>query len=168
MNILFFLTPKASCEVLYDDESLREALERMELSGYAALPIIRKEDGFYRGTLTDGDLLWALKNHCGFDLKEAQAHSIMEIAHHKDYQPVSVSTDISDLLQKSLEQNFIPVVDDRGTVIGIVTRKSLHTCTNHEVGLVFERQLAHHFFLINRVLSHFVCRSTAHDESGHT
>lgn len=125
MNILFFLTPKASCEVLYDDESLREALERMELSGYAALPIIRKEDGFYRGTLTDGDLLWALKNHCGFDLKEAQAHSIMEIAHHKDYQPVSVSTDISDLLQKSLEQNFIPVVDDRGTFIGIVTRKSI-------------------------------------------
>ena len=125
MNILFFLTPKASCEVLYDDESLREALERMELSGYSALPIIRKEDGCYRGTLTDGDLLWALKNHCDFDLKEAQNHSIMEIAHHKDYQPVSVSTDMSDLLQKSLEQNFIPVVDDRGTFIGIVTRKSI-------------------------------------------
>ena len=125
MNILFFLTPKASCEVLYDDESIREALERMELSGYAALPIIRKEDGCYRGTLTDGDLLWALKNHCGFDLKEAQNHSIMEIAHRKDYLPVSVSTDVSDLLQRSLDQNFIPVVDDRGTFIGIVTRKTI-------------------------------------------
>ena len=125
MNILFFLTPKASCEVLYDDESLREALERMELSGFAALPIIRKEDGCYRGTLTDGDLLWALKNHCGFDLKEAQNHSIMEIAHRKDYLPVSVSTDVSDLLQRSLDQNFIPVVDDRGTFIGIVTRKTI-------------------------------------------
>ena len=125
MNILFFLTPKASCEVLYDDESLREALERMELSGYAALPIIRKEDGCYRGTLTDGDLLWALKNHCAFDLKEAQNHSIMEIAHRKDYLPVSVSTDMSDLLQRSLDQNFIPVVDDRGTFIGIVTRKTI-------------------------------------------
>ena len=29
MNILFYLTPKANCEVLYDDESIREALERM-------------------------------------------------------------------------------------------------------------------------------------------
>ena len=125
MNILFFLTPKASCEVLYDDESIREALERMELSGYAALPIIRKEDGVYQGTLTDGDLLWALKNRCDFDLKEAQATGIMEIAHRKDYLPVSVSTDMNDLLQKVLDQNFVPVVDDRGTFIGIVTRKSI-------------------------------------------
>ena len=125
MNILFFLTPKANCEVLYDDESLREALERMELSGFAALPIIRKEDGVYQGTLTDGDLLWALKNRCYFDLKQAQSHSIMEIAHRKDYQPVSVSTDMTDLLQKALDQNFVPVVDDRGTFIGIVTRRSI-------------------------------------------
>ena len=125
MNILFFLTPKASCEVLYDDESIREALERMELSGFASLPIIRKEDGVYQGTLTDGDLLWALKNRCGFDLKEAQTHSIMEIKHKKDYQPVSVSTDMTDLLQKALDQNFVPVVDDRGTFIGIVTRRSI-------------------------------------------
>ena len=56
MNILFFLTPKTSCEVLYDDESIREAIERMELSGFAALPIIRKEDGMSQGTLTDGDV----------------------------------------------------------------------------------------------------------------
>ena len=125
MNILFFLTPKASCEVLYDDESIREALERMELSGFAALPIIRKEDGVYQGTLTDGDLLWALKNRCNLDLKEAQCHSIMEIAHRKDYLPVSVSTDIKDLLQKAMDQNFVPVVDDRKTFIGIVTRKSI-------------------------------------------
>ena len=125
MNILFFLTPKASCEVLYDDESIREALERMELSGFAALPIIRKEDGVYRGTLTDGDVLWALKNQCNLDIKEAQLHSIMEIAHRKDYLPVSVSTDMNDLLQKALDQNFVPVVDDRGSFIGIVTRKTI-------------------------------------------
>ena len=125
MNILFYLTPKASCEVLYDDESIREALERMELSGFGALPIIRKEDGVYQGLLTDGDLLWALKNHCNLDLKEAQAHGIMEIAHRKNYLPVSVSTDMNDLMQKVLDQNFVPVVDDRGTFIGIVTRRSI-------------------------------------------
>lgn len=125
MNILFFLTPKTSCEVLYDDESIREALERMEISGFAALPIIRKDDGVYQGTLTDGDLLWALKNRCNFDLKEAQYQNIMHISHHKDYLPVTVSTDIQDLLQKSLDQNFVPVVDDRNTFIGIVTRKSI-------------------------------------------
>ena len=125
MTLLFYLTPKASCEVLYDDESIREALERMELSGFAALPIISKEDGVYLGTLTDGDLLWALKNRCNFDLKLAQAHGIMEISHRKDYLPVSVSTEMDDLLHKALDQNFVPVVDDRGTFIGIVTRRSI-------------------------------------------
>ena len=125
MNILFYLTPKASCELLYDDESIREALERMELSGFASLPIIHKDDGSYIGTLTDGDLLWALKNQCNFDLKEAQSRSIMEIAHRKNYKPVTVSTDMKDLYLKALDQNFVPVVDDRGTFIGIVTRRSI-------------------------------------------
>ena len=125
MNILFYLTPKASCEMLYDDESIREALERMERSGFTALPIIRKEDGTYRGTLTDGDLLWALKNRCDFDLKQAETQGIMEIFHQRDYRPVSVSTDMKDLLQKATDQNFVPVVDDRGNFIGIVTRRSI-------------------------------------------
>ena len=125
MNLLFYLTPKASCELLYDDESIREALERMELAGYAALPIISKADGAYRGTLTEGDLLWAMKGLCKMDLKEAESHNIMEIAHRRDNLPVTVSTEMTELLQKALEQNFVPVVDDRGTFIGIVTRRSI-------------------------------------------
>ena len=125
MNILFYLTPKANCEVLYDDESIREALERMELAGFTSLPIVSKYSGAYRGTLTEGDLLWAMKNLCSFDLKLAQTHSIMEIAHRRDNLPVTVSTDMASLLNKAMEQNFVPVVDDRNNFIGIITRKSI-------------------------------------------
>ena len=39
MNILFFLTPKSMCAYLEDKSTLRQALERMEVAGYAALPI---------------------------------------------------------------------------------------------------------------------------------
>ena len=60
-NILFFLTPKAMCVYLYDDFTIRQALEKMESAGYAALPILNKR-GEYRGTLTEGDLMWAIKN----------------------------------------------------------------------------------------------------------
>ena len=56
-NILFFLTPKAMCAYLYDDYTLRQALEKMESAGFAALPILNRQ-GEYRGTLTEGDLLW--------------------------------------------------------------------------------------------------------------
>lgn len=124
MNLLFFLTPKATCAFLYRDFSLRQAMERMEKSGYTALPILNR-DGSYCGTLTEGDLLWALKNLCCMDIRDAQNHNIMEIAHHKDNLPVSVTTDMRELLLKATDQNFVPVVDDKGDFIGIVTRRAI-------------------------------------------
>ena len=60
-NILFFLTPKASCAHLMADDTLRQALARMEAARYAALPILNKR-GEYCGTLTEGDVLWALRS----------------------------------------------------------------------------------------------------------
>ncbi|MFR0735249.1 MAG: CBS domain-containing protein [Oscillospiraceae bacterium] len=69
MNILFFLTPKSMCAYLEDKSTLRQALERMEVAGYAALPILN-EKGEYCGTLTEGDMLWAVKNLCGMDLRQ--------------------------------------------------------------------------------------------------
>ena len=123
-NVLFFLLPKAMCAVLYDDYSVRQALEKMETSGFAALPILNKR-GEYRGTLTEGDLLWALKNMCYMDMRQAEARRIMEIAHRKDYVPVRVTTTMHDLVQRASGQNFVPVVDDKDTFIGIITRSAI-------------------------------------------
>ena len=120
-NILFFLNPKAMCAFVYDDFTIRQALEKMESAGYAALPILNKR-GEYRGTLTEGDLLWALKNMCYMDMRQAEARRIMEITRRKDYIPVRVTTDMHDLVERASSQNFVPVVDDKDTFIGIVTR----------------------------------------------
>jgi len=124
MNILFFLTPKAVCAHVRAEDSVRQALERMEKNGYAALPILSK-DGRYRGTLTEGDLLWAIKNKNLTDKHAMERVCIMDITHRKDHAPVSVDTKIEDLMSKAIEQNFVPVVDDRNTFIGIVTRKAI-------------------------------------------
>ena len=70
-NILFFLTPKAMCSYLYDDYTMRQALEKMEATGFAALPILNRR-GEYRGTLTEGDLLWGIKNMCYMDMRQAE------------------------------------------------------------------------------------------------
>ncbi len=123
-NILFFLMPKAMCAYVYDDYTIRQALEKMEAAGYAALPILNKR-GEYRGTLTEGDLLWAMKNLCYMDMRQAEARRIMEIDRKKDNIPVRVTTSMQDLVQRSIEQNFVPVVDDKDTFIGIVTRRSI-------------------------------------------
>lgn len=123
-NILFFLTPKAMCSFLNDDYTLRQALEKMESAGYAALPILNKR-GEYRGTLTEGDLLWALKNMCYMDMRQAEAHRIMEITRRRDNVPVKVTTSMHDLVERASSQNFVPVVDDKDTFIGIITRRSI-------------------------------------------
>lgn len=124
MNILFLLTPKAACAYVKEEDTIRQALERMSASGYSAVPILAK-DGTYRGTLTEGDLLWAIKNLYLMDMRAAESHGIMEIEHRKDNEPVSVTTPVEDLLTKAVDQNFVPVVDDRNTFIGIVTRKAI-------------------------------------------
>ena len=123
-NILFFLTPKALCAFLYDDFTLRQALEKMESAGYAALPILNKR-GEYRGTLTEGDLLWALKNMCYMDMRQAEAHRIMEVSRRRDNIPVRVTTSMHDLVERASTQNFVPVVDDKNAFIGIVTRRAI-------------------------------------------
>ena len=123
-NILFFLTPKAMCAYLYDDYTVRQALEKMESANYAALPILNRR-GEYRGTLTEGDLLWAIKNLCYMDMRQAEARRIMEIEHRRDYVPVRVNTNMHDLVHRASSQNFVPVVDDKETFIGIVTRGNI-------------------------------------------
>ena len=123
-NILFFLTPKAMCAYVYDDYTIRQALEKMESAGYAALPILNRR-GEYRGTLTEGDLLWALKNMCYMDMRQAEARKIMEISRRKDNIPVRVTTDMQALVRRASTQNFVPVVDDKDAFIGIITRGAI-------------------------------------------
>ena len=123
-NILFFLTTKAMCAFLYDDYTVRQALEKMEAAHYAALPILNRR-GEYRGTLTEGDLLWAMKNMCYMDIRQAEARRIMEISRRKDNVPVQITASMQDLIERAANQNFVPVVDDYGAFIGLVTRKAI-------------------------------------------
>ena len=123
-SVLFFLTPKAMCAYLYDDFTFRQALEKMEAAGYAAIPILNRK-GEYRGTLTEGDLLWAMKNMCAMDLRKAEAQRLMEIPRRKDNVPVRITASMQDLIERASHQNFVPVVDDYGAFIGLITRKAI-------------------------------------------
>ena len=123
-NILFFLTPKAMCAYLYDDYTIRQALEKMEAAHYTALPILNRR-GEYRGTLTEGDVLWAMKNMCNMDLRQAELRRITEIARRKEYIPVKVTASMHNLVDQASRQNFVPVVDDKGAFIGLITRKAI-------------------------------------------
>lgn len=38
---------------------------------------------------------------------------------------MSVTTSMQDLINRASEQNFVPVIDDKNTFIGLVTRRAI-------------------------------------------
>ena len=124
MNVLFFLTPKVDVAYIYDTFSLRQVLEKMEYHKYSCIPVIN-EKGKYVGTITEGDLLWGLKKRGDLNLKGAEEVPITSFKRRADYTPVRVDSDMEDLLDKAMRQNFVPVIDDQKNFIGIVTRRDI-------------------------------------------
>lgn len=124
MNILFFLKPKNELSYIYDDFTLRQALEKMEFYRFSAIPVLSR-DGQYIKTITEGDILWSLKNWNEISFVNTEEIYINEIKNHRVYKSIGIDRTIDDLIDLISEQNFVPVVDDRNMFIGIITRKSV-------------------------------------------
>lgn len=124
MNIAFFLTPKSEIAFVPINSTLRQALEKMEYHRYTAVPII-DDDGRYVGTLTEGDLLWHMKKLDVFSVRDLEEIPLTDVPRRFQHQAVSVRERVEALLKLALDQSFVPVVDDEGRFIGIVTRKAV-------------------------------------------
>lgn len=128
MNIAFFLLPKAQVAYLQEDYTIRQALEKMRIHGYTAIPVL-DEHGHYIGTVSEGDFLWYIvERKYGKEdthMKSMELDLLRDVL-KKDKNPaVNITTSIEDLLSRTLRQNFVPVVDDKGSFIGIVTRQDI-------------------------------------------
>ncbi|MBQ2678691.1 MAG: CBS domain-containing protein [Firmicutes bacterium] len=122
-NIAFFLTPKNEVAFLYDDFTLEESLQKMRLYGYTSIPVITRKCK-YVGTISEGDFLWYITDN-NIRKDEYNDITVKEIDNKEKIQPVRITVGIDEILEKSMNQNFIPVIDDMGTFIGIVTRKEI-------------------------------------------
>ncbi|ANS76448.1 hypothetical protein AWM70_19280 [Paenibacillus yonginensis] len=108
-----------------EDSTLRQTLERMEHHRYTAVPIIDKE-GEYVGTVTEGDLLWYMKNSNGrVHFENASKFLLKDVPLRVHNKPVRIDADMEDLINLAKVQNFVPVVDDRNRFIGIVRRSQI-------------------------------------------
>lgn len=124
MQLAFFLTPKAESSYLIENFTLRQALEKMEYHHYTAMPVL-DNDGHYLYTLFVDDCLWVFKNSPEMRFADAEKIPVNSIARSRKVEPVNISAGLSELLKKTIEQNFIPVVDDSGIYIGLVRRKDV-------------------------------------------
>lgn len=132
MNILFFILTKEKVHYVYESFSLRQVLEKMDNCGYASLPILNN-NGEYVGTITEGDILRFIKKHNDLSLKNAEKISLKQIAVKREVKSIKIYSNIEDLLEISLDQNYVPVVDDMNHFIGIITRRSIISYFNEKV-----------------------------------
>ncbi len=124
MNILMLLKPKSTVKYIFDTNTLRQGIEKMRAHGYTAIPVI-DEDGKYIGTVSEGDFLYYLLDLRNNKLNEKEKHIVRDII-RRDFNPaVRIDVSMDEVLRRAESQNFVPVVDDWGTFIGIVTRQDI-------------------------------------------
>ena len=145
MNIIFLLKPKNTVAYVYDINTLRQGLEKMRAHGYTAVPVIQK-DGTYVGTVSEGDFLWHMLDHGSSDMKAQEECYVKDLLRLGWNPAVKVTATMDELLLRVMEQNFVPVVDDRNMFIGIITRKDViqYFCKKEQErqGIVVEEKSA--------------------------
>lgn len=130
MNILKLLKPKAVIDYVYEDFTVRQAIEKMRNHGFTAVPVVAREGGYVK-TLAEGDILWFMIDNNITDIRELEKYSVSNIPKRVKSKPVYIYSTIEDLILISMNQNFVPVIDDRDKFIGIVTRSDiLHYCSD--------------------------------------
>lgn len=123
-SIVFLLTVKAFVSYLDEHCTIWQGLEKMRHHGYTAMPVVA-DDGTYVGTVSEGDFLWHMLDRGMSAMKPEEEYSIASIV-RKGWNPaVKIDTTMDELLLRVMEQNFVPVIDDRGKFMGIITRKDI-------------------------------------------
>ena len=75
--------------------------------------------------MTEGDLLWEIKNDLHMELKDTEKIRVADIPMKNHYEPVKVNASMEDIMKRASRQNFVPVVDDSDHFIGMIRRKEL-------------------------------------------
>ncbi len=124
MNIVKIMTPKYSTACLQETSTVRQGLELMRSRGYTAIPVLNK-DGRYLGSVTEGDFLRHMMQVGTTELKEHEKYRVGSIFRPDFCPALDIQASETDVIDAVLQQNFVPIVDDRGCLCGIVTRRSV-------------------------------------------
>lgn len=127
MNIAYFLTPKQDTAYLYIDYTLRQALEKMRAHGYTQIPVISR-NGQYIDIVTEGDFLWYMLGRGDVSMLNAEDLKLSDVLNRtraRPFQCARITATVDEIVALVMNQNFLPVTDDDGSYIGIVTRRSI-------------------------------------------
>lgn len=124
INIAKLMTPRVFTEVLYEEDTVAKALSVMKQHGYTAIPVLDKNEQFV-GCVSEGDFLNHILNIGDIDPETHEKFYVKDIVRKDFCPPVTIDTECKEIIDVILNQNFIPVVDCRNMMCGILTRKSI-------------------------------------------
>ena len=124
MNILRFVIPKSLVTYISDDNTVRQALEKMSYHRYTAISVLDSE-GVYLGTLRNDDVFEYFRRQGKIDMKAAEEDDVLSILNREYARALPHSATMNELVDMVKEHNHVPVVDDRGCFIGIILRRDV-------------------------------------------
>ena len=94
--------------------------------GFSATPVITRE-GRYAGIVSEGDLLWYLVEDgvTKTYTRDVTDIRLRDIIGQNKIPPVRITAAVEELFDRAMNQNFVPVVDDNDSFVGIITRKDI-------------------------------------------
>lgn len=124
MEILEFLTPKAQTYYIDANSTIRQALEKFDYHKFSVVSMV-DGNGTFVSTVSEGDILRFIKNKADFDVEIAEKTRLKDIEKYRGYKSVKLDSPVDDVLELLKDQNFVPIVDDRGVYSGIIKRKTI-------------------------------------------
>ena len=95
----------------------------------------------YIGSVTEGDFLRHILATGTTDPRAQEQFRISGIV-RRDFCPaLPIDADFREAVQATLNQNFVPIVDGRGALCGILTRRSMIESVSYTHLDVYKRQL---------------------------
>ena len=133
-----FLTPADQLAVLVDTHNADHAILLLSNMTYSRVPVVTA-DHHYVGTISLTDIL-------NYQAQHGLAESVFQqtdIVHMTRKTGLTVKPDytMTEVLHKLVDESFLPVVDDEGIFVGIITRKSILKAVNallHDFGQAYE------------------------------
>ncbi len=124
MNIAKIMVPKISTVFLHERQTVRQGWEVMTRGGYTAIPVLDDEQR-YIGSVTEGDFLRYVFSVESLDKLDMEKHRVGDLVRREFCPSISIDAGEEEVIAASLNQNFVPVVDSRNTMCGIITRRSV-------------------------------------------
>jgi CBS domain-containing protein len=118
------MIPKVSTVFLKENQTVRQGWELMNRNGYTAIPVL-DADGRYTGTVSEGDFLKFVIAAGTLDTQHMENHRVSELVREDFCPPLEIQSNAEQVIDSILNQNFVPIVDSRNSLCGILTRRGV-------------------------------------------